>query len=286
MRSWAVSYIPIEKLAIPSLEKSTRVQENESSVTRPGQIAKTAEASAAPPKTGLPVYQRIVDVVSGRIARGEYRPGDQLPSESQFCAEFAVSPMTLRRALTILVDRGLLSAEQGRGTFVRGLDLGEAKFQLQQLTDQLLGATVEVRLLAASTAPASERVAEVLQVTPGERTVYLRRLVLEDGTPTMYHVEHVVFDPRRPLVESQLQITSLEGLLHSAGGESFPHGELTVRAVNLEPGAAESLDQPTGAAAFCLEHVFQDFSGRPVSWGWFLCRADRYFLRTRLGATR
>jgi GntR family transcriptional regulator len=249
-------------------------------------IIQTEIAPVRPVKPNLPVYKRIVEVVGGRIARGEYRPGDQLPSESQFCAEFAVSPMTLRRALAILVDRGLLSAEQGRGTFVRSLDLGEAKFQLQQLTDQWLDASVEVRLLAASTAPASDRVAEVLQVVPGERTVYLRRLVLKDGTPMMYHVEHVVFDPRRPLVESQLQITSLQGLLHSAGGESFPQGELTVRAVNLEPDAARLLDQPEGAAAFCLEHIFQDFTGHPVSWGWFLCRADQYFLRTQLGAAR
>lgn len=251
----------------------------------PGELLSTPEAKR-PAKPNLPAYRRIVDVVSGRIARGEYRPGDQLPSESQFCAEFEVSPMTLRRALTILVDRGLLSAEQGRGTFVRALDLGEAKFQLQQLTDQWLDASVEVRLLAASTAPASDTVAKILHVTPGERTVYLRRLVLEDGLPTMYHVEYVVFDPRRPLVESQLQITSLQGLLHSTGGESFPRGELTVRAVNLEPDAAAALDQPAGAAAICLEHVFQDFTGQPVSWGWFLCRADRYFLRTSLGAAR
>jgi DNA-binding GntR family transcriptional regulator len=250
------------------------------------QTLDTDTAATRPAEPRRPAYQRIVDVVSGRIARGEYRPGDQLPAESQFCTEFGVSPMTLRRALAILIDRGLLSAEQGRGTFVRGLDLGEARFQLQQFTEQWFDASVEVRLLAASTAPASNRVAEVLRVSPGERTVYLRRLVLKDATPMMYHVEHVIFDPRRPLVESQLQITSLEGLLQSAGGESFPHGELTVRAVNLESDAAQLLDQPTGAAAFCLEHIFQDFGGRPVSWGWFLCRADQYFLRTRLGATR
>ena len=253
---------------------------------QPGQTLENDADAAPPAKAKRPAYQRIVDVLSGRIARGDYRPGDQLPSESQFCAEFDVSPMTLRRALAILVDQGLLSAEQGRGTFVRALDLGGARFQLQQLTEQWLDASVEVRLLAASTAPASDKVASVLQVAPRERTVYLRRLVLKDGTPMMYHVEHVVFDPRRPLVESQLQITSLEGLLHSTGGESFPRGELTVRAVNLEPDAAAALDQPEGAAAICLEHVFTDFAGRPVSWGWFLCRADRYSLRTSLGAAR
>ena len=44
-------------------------------------------------------YMQVADAIRQRIGRGDYRPGDQLPSESQFCAEFGVSPMTLRRAL-------------------------------------------------------------------------------------------------------------------------------------------------------------------------------------------
>lgn len=250
-----------------------------------GEREKPAPGSAKRGKeTATPAYLHIAETIGDRIARGEYRPGDQLPSESQFCAEFDVSPMTLRRGLTMLAERGLLSTEQGRGTFVRSPGLGEATFKLQQLTDQWLAASADVRLLAASTVRASERVAEVLEIPPGERTVYLRRLVYEEDVPVMYHTEYVVFDARRPLVESQLQITSLEGLLHAAGGEAgFPQGELTVRAVNLDEQAAALLNQPVGMAAFCLEHVFQDFDRRPVSWGWFLCRGDRFSLKTRLG---
>jgi GntR family transcriptional regulator len=229
------------------------------------------------------VYLRIEAALSDRIARGLYRPGEQLPSESQLCREFDVSPMTLRRALALLADRGLLSAEQGRGTFVRALELGEANFKLRQLTDQWQGDSVDVRLLSASTVQASVRVAETLGIAPGARTVFLRRLLLKDEKPMMYHTEYVVFDARRPLVESQLQITSLEGLLQAAGGEGFSEGELTVRAVNLDATEATLLRQPDGAAAFCLEHVFHDFAGCPVSWGWFLCRADLFFLRTHLG---
>ncbi len=242
----------------------------------------SATREAAGPK--IPAYLRIEGTLSDRIARGAYRPGEQLPSESQLCREFGVSPMTLRRALAMLADRGLVAAEQGRGTFVRALELGEASFKLRQLTDQWQADAVDVRLLSASTVRAGVRVAETLGIPPGSRTVFLRRLLLKDDVPMMYHTEHVVFDARRPLVESQLQITSLEGLLQAAGSEGFSEGELTVRAVNLDATEATLLEQPEGAAAFCLEHVFHDFSGRPMSWGWFLCRADVFFLRTHLGS--
>ena len=134
--------------------------------------------------------------------------------------------MTLRRALAVLGEHGLLSAEQGRGTFVRSLDLDGATFHLHQLTSQWLDGSVDVRLLAASTMKARERVAAVLKIPVGLRTVYLRRLLSRQGVPLAYHHEHVVFDARRPLVESQLGITSLEGLLQASGGDGFSLGRL------------------------------------------------------------
>lgn len=231
-----------------------------------------------------PAYIHIVRTVSERIARGDYRPGDQLPSESQFCAEFSVSPMTLRRAVNMLADRGIVATAQGRGTFVRGLYLGEASFTLQQLTDRWHDESTEVRLLAASIIPATDEVAAVLGLPPGASTVFLRRLFLNDGQPFMYHSEHVVYDPRRPLVESQLQITSLDGVLKSRGGEGLARARLSISAVNLEELVAGYLERSAGTAAFRLEHTFEDFDGSPVSWGAFFFLSEEFHLVTTLGA--
>jgi DNA-binding GntR family transcriptional regulator len=228
-------------------------------------------------------YQRIVETVTKRIASGEYGPGSRLPSESGFCAEFGLSPMTVRRALNILSERGLIWTEQGRGTFVRSLGLSDSIFRLEGLESGWFGGDAEVRLLSACTTAASGTVAGMLAIRPGDRVVYLRRLVVKDERPAMYHVEYVVFDARRPLVESQLQLTSLGGLFETAGGKGFPRGKVTLRAVSLSAEAARVLEEPNGAAAFCLEHVFEDVERRPVSWGWFLLRSDLSHLCARLG---
>lgn len=235
-------------------------------------------------RAGEPAYRRIVNVLTSRIAHGVYRPGGQLPTEAMLREEFGVSPMTIRRAIGILLDRGLVSTTPGKGTFVRSLDLGEAVFRLQEVTDQWAeGDSVEVRLLEASIAPATDNVAAVLRLAPGARTVYLRRLLVRDGVPIVYHREHVVYDETRPLVEAQLQITSLEGLLQGTAGAGLPSGDLSIQAVSLGPIAAELLQQSHGSPALCLEHVFSDFDGVPVSWGWFLCRAGQFRLSTHLG---
>ena len=192
--------------------------------------------------------------------------------------------MTVRRAIGILLDRGLVTTTQGKGTFVRNLDLGEAVFRLQQITDLWQNdESVRVPLLSAGIVPADERVAAKLQCPLGAPTVFMRRLIERKGVPLMYQLENLVYDEHRPLVEAQLQITSLEGLLRSTPGEGMQSGLLTIQAVNLEEEAAGVLGLPTGSAVFCLEHLFRDFEGRNVSWGRYYCPADRFRLTTIIG---
>jgi GntR family transcriptional regulator len=232
-----------------------------------------------------PAYMQFVHIISEQIASGMLHPGDQLPPESQFCAQYNISPMTVRRAINILVERGLVSATQGKGTFVRPLDIGEAVFRLQELKEHWAnGNQTTVRLLEASILSADERVAHNLAILPGEKAIYMRRLVLQKNVPTMYHREYLIYDPRLPLVEAQLQITSLEGLLQGQNSGGLRRGHLTIEAVNLKEEEAGVLKIPTGSAAFNLEHIFYDFHDHPVSWGGFICRADRFKLTTYIGA--
>ena len=55
--------------------------------------------------------------------------------------------------------------------------------------------------------------------------------------------------------------------------------------VASKPEAAGILRLPEGSPAFCLESLFNDFDGRPVSWGRFLCRADQFRLTSQLGVS-
>lgn len=231
-------------------------------------------------------YLRTARIISERIRRGEYQPGGQLPNERQLAKEFGVSLMTLRRALQVLSERGLTCSQQGRGTFVRSFEIGQAVFGLHRWSEQWNCDATQVKLLEASSRTADEAVARVLKCKPGQRTLFLRLLVLRDDEPITYNWEHVIFDPRRPLVETQLKITSLEGLLQSAAGPELSAGWLKISACSLNSEEARLLAQPDGAAALRLEHIFTDADGRPVSWGCFLCKADCFWLETAVGGFR
>jgi DNA-binding GntR family transcriptional regulator len=244
--------------------------------------ARTGTAAGAPYE---PAYLHIANTIAEQIGAGVYRAGDQLPTEQQLRARFGVSPMTVRRAISLLLDRGLVTTTQGKGTFVRSLDMGEAVFRLHEITEMWTDDdSVDVKLLEARIRPAEAPEAAMLQREPGEPLVYLRRLIQRRGIPLIYQVEHVVYDEHRPLVESQLRVTSLDGVLLAGAGEGVPSGRLTIQAVSLDAEAAKYLKVPEASPAFCLEHLFLDFEGRPVSWGRFLCRADQFRLSTSIGA--
>ena len=248
--------------------------------TRTGKDMKTIDRDSYEP-----AYMQIVRIVTEQIAQGKLRPGDQLPTEGQFKKQFGVSPMTIRRAINILVERGLISTTQGKGTFVKPLDMGGAVFRLYELKNHWAeqGET-SVRLLEARIVRADQLVADKLAILSGQRAIHIRRLVLQAGVPAIYHREYVMYDPTRSLVEAQLQITSLEGLFRGHGGEGLGGGQLAIDAVNLSKEESGLLQQPEGTAAFRLEHTFCDFEDRPVSWGWFVFRSDLYRLTTRIGA--
>ncbi|MBA2942984.1 GntR family transcriptional regulator [Paenibacillus sp. CGMCC 1.16610] len=66
----------------------------------------------------VPLYRQIYQSIKDKIISGELRPKDRVPSEQEFMDEFRVSKITVKNALAALVDEGLVTRIQGKGTFV------------------------------------------------------------------------------------------------------------------------------------------------------------------------
>lgn len=79
----------------------------------------TATAVPARPRR-RPKYARIADAILARIESGHWRPGEQLPAETELAQRMDASLGTIQRALQTLADQGVLVRRHGRGTFVGG----------------------------------------------------------------------------------------------------------------------------------------------------------------------
>ncbi len=246
----------------------------------------SAEVTAPKPidrESFEPPYAQLARAIRERVGRGDYRPGDRLPSEAELCAAFSVSPMTVRRAIGELVREDVVVTEHGRGTFVKPPQLAAATFDLDELTRYLASPDVEARILEARIVSAGPRVAEKLAVAEDDRVISIKRLLLRGEEPVFYHSEYLVFDPARPLVEAELATTALQDLFSGASGADLKYGRLTLHASAFTESEAAQLGEQPGTLAWILEHLFYDFDDRPESWGRFVGRADRLSFTTTVG---
>ncbi|MDG4647613.1 GntR family transcriptional regulator [Roseibacterium sp. SDUM158017] len=86
----------------------------------------------------LPAYLRIAERLTIEIGAGRLSPGDRLPPERRMADAHGVSVMTLRKALAVVADRGLIERRQGSGNYVRegGRNVGTyAFFRLEAVPD-------------------------------------------------------------------------------------------------------------------------------------------------------
>src|SRR4051812_17605892 len=80
-----------------------------------------ATRAAAPPAATLPGQSRyggLAAALRARVLQGEWAPGDAIPAEAVLARSYGVALGTLRQALSLLVEDGLLDKRQGKGTFV------------------------------------------------------------------------------------------------------------------------------------------------------------------------
>jgi DNA-binding GntR family transcriptional regulator len=235
-------------------------------------------------QTFEPAYIQLVNILKDQIAQGIYLPGSRLPSESELCKRYQVSPMTVRRSINILLDQGIVSTIQGSGTYVKAPDLGKVTFSLEEFHNIFKDKErTKVKILETLIIKADKRTASKLAIAVGDRTILIRRVLFRDGDPILYHKEQLIYDPLRPIVEAELGITSLHGLFVGGGETTLKRGELVIEAAVLAKEEADILNTIEMQPAFRLEHIFYDFEDKPVSWGRFICRGDRLRFTSTVG---
>ena len=88
-------------------------------------------------RSGVPSYVQIVEQVQAYLANGELKPGDQLPTVRQLASELRVNFNTIARAYRMLDEAGLISTQQGRGTYLLDQPSAEAIQKLKKETLEL-----------------------------------------------------------------------------------------------------------------------------------------------------
>lgn len=141
----------------------------------------TAESLNGP----TPRYRRVKEYIVKHIEAGDWRAGDQVPSESTLVRELKVSRMTVNRALRELTHEGLLLRVQGTGTFVAEkrpmFNLVELRNIADEIRDRGQRHASHVELLKSEKANAD--IARDLGLSPGAQVYHSILVHSADGVP-------------------------------------------------------------------------------------------------------
>jgi GntR family transcriptional regulator len=204
-------------------------------------------------------YRAIAEELRSRIDRGELAAGALLPSESELSAAYGVSRVTVRKALELLRDDGLIDARQGFGWFVATDPLRQTLGRLGTIEAQLrdLGVESERRVVGFRFVAAPPRVRQVLGV---DTVLEVRRVNLADGQPfarvTVWCREDVGARLSRADVESSPFYELVDVPI---GGATQ-----TIGAAAADAADAELLAVPVGSPVLRCERITCDTDGRPL----------------------
>ena len=233
-----------------------------------------------------PLYLRVQEQIKAAIAAGNLKPLEALPGERDIAEAFNVSRVTVRKAISGLVEQGLLTQRQGSGTFVAAPPqrVEQPLSRLTSFTEdmRLRGLEASVRWLARTVTLASPDEAMRLSLSPSDTVSRLRRLRLANNVPMAIECATV---PTRFLADPNLVEASLYDVLEANG--ALPVRALQrLRAANLSPEDAALLEVSPGAAALAIDRMSYLESGTPVEFTQSFYRGDAYDFIAELNLRR
>ncbi|MFC7738096.1 GntR family transcriptional regulator [Roseomonas sp. GCM10028921] len=216
-------------------------------------------------------------------------PGDRIPTEAEIGAHYGLSRITVRQAVTSLVDEGLLHRQQGRGTFVR-LTRRDAPLQnpghfLSSAFDA--GPPGAVQIHAAETVPAPNWVAARLGIAPGALVHKLRRLLRRDGAAVAIRTSFVPAALAPDLLEAE-HSPPLHLVLETVFGLVAREAQERMEVIRADAFRAGLLDIAAHEPLVMTERVASDALGQAIECARTYYRADSFsFTRTlRRGEVR
>ncbi|EIT85559.1 GntR family transcriptional regulator [Fictibacillus macauensis ZFHKF-1] len=173
----------------------------------------------------LPIYYQIEKDLKDRIERGEWQEGHMIPSEREYAEHYNVSRMTVRQAITNLVNDGFLRRQRGKGTFVASKKIQQKMVRLTSFTEDMKQRNMiaTTKVLSFTLMKADSLTAALFQMNEGEEIAEVQRMRLADGLPMA-------------LETSKLNLRLLQGITEKVIQHSlYDYIEHTL---NLKVGAA------------------------------------------------
>ncbi len=229
-----------------------------------------------------PLWVQAANLITAEIDSGTLKPGMRLPPERELCAQLNISRVTLRKALTRLVEEGLVNASHGRGWYVASTPASKEwpnSLESFSETAQRMGLTASSRVIRAEVVPATIDEAEEFLVAPGSPLFHLDRVRTLNDVPTAIDYTRIPFELVPGFTEKDFRTASLYEELEAAGLAPV-RADSTIEARAADEYAAELLDIGVGKPLLVMNQRVMDVADRPLFASKIQYSGERYRLRT------
>ncbi|HEX7555100.1 MAG TPA: UTRA domain-containing protein [Leptolinea sp.] len=229
-----------------------------------------------------PIYSQLASWIETKINSGEWQTEFKFPGEVELAQSLGVSRGTLRKAISILIEKGLVVQIHGKGTFV-GQPTTDQSFagRLSVYQDlMLLGIPFTTEVIDQRIMPAPDKEARNLDISPAEAVFYLKRLRRVKGDPLV--VQESFFPASRfgGLVGEDFTHIGMVETVERHYGISLEWTSHTISVGKATSSVASLLGLKIGDPVLFTESILYDDAGNKVETGLSWFRPDRFRLKT------
>ncbi len=225
-------------------------------------------------RSGVPRYLQIADALR-RDLRGE---GERIPSEHQLCAIYKVSRPTIRQALDVLVQEGLLYRHAGRGTFSTPTPGGDSKLRVIGSIGDMMAMSEETwfKLLTREVVSVPANIAQALRLPPGSAAYRFVGVRHAENGPFQHVTAYVPEAVGRALSHEDFARTSVYGAIERHLGTPIKFMEQAMEAALAPRHVAEQLQVRPRAPLLFFERTYFAVSGERVEHALIYQTSQRY----------
>lgn len=226
---------------------------------------------------GISAWKQISDDIETSIKSSTWKPGDKLPTEMELAKAYRVNRHTIRRSVHELVEKGLVSVEQGRGMFIPDYVLNYKLAKRTRFSEVVSSHNKFPggRALSGEVIKANKKVSEAL-IMPLEGKVCLLRTIRElDGVPIVLAAHYFSASRFPDFLERFEEFKSVSKTLDSYGLGNYERQSTNISARMPNSEEIASLKQPANRPVLITESVNVDSFGEPIEFGISAFSADR-----------
>jgi len=225
----------------------------------------------------MPLYKQLQETLKKQIQTGERKPRQKIPSEINLAKEFDVSVITVRKAVALLAEEGLLEKRQGKGTFVAAQKYTRNLSDVISFSEacRLNGTIAGSKLLECKFIEADKKILDQLDRPEGEHVLYIERLRFVDNEPMV--IEKNIFSIAYSfLINEDLDNDSMFDILKKRSGTEVSRSSRTIEICRATQQEAQHLKIKKGSPLLLLKSIAYSMENKPVFIGTQIINGERY----------